>query len=160
RTPIFEETELFTRSVGETTDIVGKEMYSLTDKGGRRLTLRPENTAPVVRAYVEHGMQSLPHPLRLFYIGPQFRYERPQRGRSRRFHQIGAEWFGESSPLADVEVLTMLIAFLRELGFVGLAVLLNTVGDSASRDAYRESLRRYLAPLRERLGTDSQRRLD
>src|SRR5262245_15975708 len=94
RTPVFEETELFARGVGESSDIVGKEMYSFNDKGGRSLTLRPESTAAVVRAYVEHGMHSLPQPVKLFYIGPQFRYERPQRGRFRQFHQIGAELIG------------------------------------------------------------------
>ena len=100
RTPILEETELFARGVGEATDIVGKEMYSFEDKGGRQVTLRPENTAPVVRAYVEHGFAQLPQPVKLFYVGPQFRYERPQKGRYRQFHQIGAERFGGGSTQA------------------------------------------------------------
>jgi len=160
RTPLFEETELFARGVGETTDIVGKEMYSFLDKGGRQLTLRPESTAAVCRAYVEHGMQSLPQPVRLFYVGPHFRYERPQKGRYRQFHQIGAELVGGRGAESDVEILLLLVRFLRELGFTGLKILLNTVGDVASRTAYREALREYLLPLRERLSEDSRRRLE
>ncbi|HLF56102.1 MAG TPA: ATP phosphoribosyltransferase regulatory subunit, partial [Thermoanaerobaculia bacterium] len=135
RTPIFEDTELFARGVGESTDIVGKEMYTFTDRGGRSLTLRPESTAPVCRAYVEHGMQTLPQPVRLFYIGPQFRYERPQKGRFRQFHQIGAELLGGKGAESDAEVLQMLFRFLRELGFTDLKVYLNSVGDRASRAA-------------------------
>lgn len=160
RTPIFEETELFARGVGEATDIVGKEMYTFLDKGERSLTLRPESTAAVCRAYVEHGMQSLPQPVRLFYIGPQFRYERPQKGRFRQFHQIGAELLGGRGADSDAEVLLMLVRFLRELGFRDLKVLINTVGDAASRAAYREALRSHLLPLREKLSEDSQRRLE
>ena len=146
--------------MGETTDVVGKEMYSFADKGGRELTLRPESTAAVCRAYVEHGMQQLPSPVRLFYIGPQFRYERPQKGRYRQFHQIGAEIFGGRTPEADVEILTMLVRFLRALGFRDLRVLLNTVGDAASRRSYRDALTGYLLPLKGKLSEDSQRRLD
>jgi histidyl-tRNA synthetase len=160
RTPIFEDTDLFARGVGESTDIVGKEMYSFVDKGGRHLTLRPESTAAVCRAYVEHGMQSLPQPVRLFYIGPHFRYERPQKGRYRQFHQIGAELLGGRGAESDVEILLLLVRFLRELGFEDLKILLNTVGDTASREAYREALRTYLLPLKERLSEDSHRRLD
>ena len=160
RTPLFEETELFQRGVGESTDIVGKEMYTFTDKGGRSLTLRPESTAAVCRAYVEHGMQTLPQPVRLFYVGPQFRYERPQKGRYRQFHQIGAELLGGRGAESDVEVLLVLVRFLRELGFTDLKVLVNTVGDAASRAAYREAIREYLLPLRERLSEDSRRRLE
>jgi histidyl-tRNA synthetase len=160
RTPIFEETELFARGVGESTDIVGKEMYSFQDKGERRLTLRPESTASVCRAYVEHGMQALPQPVRLFYVGPQFRYERPQKGRYRQFHQIGAELLGGRGADSDVEVLLLLVRFLRELGFADLTVLLNTVGDTASRTAYRTAIREYLLPFRERLSEDSRRRLE
>jgi len=117
RTPIFEDTELFARGVGEGTDIVGKEMYTFVDKGERNLTLRPESTAAVCRAYVEHGMQTLPQPVRLFYIGPQFRYERPQKGRYRQFHQIGAELLGGKGADSDVEVLLLLVRFLNELCF-------------------------------------------
>jgi histidyl-tRNA synthetase len=160
RTPVLEETELFVRSVGETTDIVGKEMYTFPDKKGRSLTLRPENTAPVVRAFVEHGLHQLPAPVKLFYIGPQFRYERPQAGRYRQFHQIGAELIGDPGPLSDAELILMLVRFLEELGFGSLVVLLNTVGDEASRAAYRQALRDYLEPHRAALGEDSRRRLD
>jgi histidyl-tRNA synthetase len=160
RTPVLEETELFVRSVGETTDIVGKEMYTFPDKKGRSLTLRPENTAPVVRAFVEHGMHQLPAPVKLFYIGPQFRYERPQAGRYRQFHQIGAELLGDPGPEADAEVILMLMRFLRELRFTDLVVLLNTVGDRASRVAYGEALRDFLRPHAGELGEDSRRRLE
>ncbi|HVS65608.1 MAG TPA: histidine--tRNA ligase [Thermoanaerobaculia bacterium] len=160
RTPIVEETELFMRSVGESTDIVGKEMYTFEDKGGRSLTLRPESTAPVARAFVEHNLREQGLPLRLFYIGPQFRYERPQRGRYRQFHQIGAEVFGDPGPLSDVELLQMLLRFLDELGFEDLVVRLNTVGDRASRSAYAQSLREFLAPRAAELGEDSRRRLE
>jgi len=160
RTPIFEETALFARGVGESTDIVGKEMYNFTDKGGRELTLRPESTAAVCRAYVEHGMSRLPQPVRLFYVGPQFRYERPQKGRYRQFHQIGAELLGGKGAESDVEILLMLVRFLDELGFRDLRVLVNTVGDADSRAAYREELLRYLLPLKERLSEDSRRRLE
>jgi histidyl-tRNA synthetase len=159
RTPIFEETDLFLRGVGESSDIVGKEMYSFVDKGERNLTLRPENTASVVRAFVEHGMHRLPLPVKLFYIGPQFRFERPQKGRYRQFHQIGAELLGGKGAESDAEVLLMLVAFFRELGFRDLKVLLNTVGDGASRAAYRETLLQFLEPHRESLSEESVRRL-
>ena len=159
RTPIFEETELFTRGVGESSDIVGKEMYSFVDKGERHLTLRPENTASVVRAYVEHGMHRQPQPVKLFYIGPQFRYERPQKGRYRQFQQIGAELLGGRGAESDAEVLLMLVAFFRELGFRDLKVLLNTVGDAPSRAAYREALLQFLEPHREQLSEESVRRM-
>jgi histidyl-tRNA synthetase len=160
RTPVLEHTELFVRTVGESTDIVGKEMYTFADRKGRSVTLRPENTAPVARAFLEAGMQAGPLPAKLFYIGPQFRYERPQKGRYRQFHQIGAELIGEASPYADAELLLMLDRFLRALGFSALEVLLNTVGDAASRAAYAEALRAYLAPHAEALSADSVRRLD
>jgi histidyl-tRNA synthetase len=160
RTPVVEHTELFVRSVGESTDIVGKEMYTFPDRKGRSLTLRPENTASVVRAFVENGLHAGPLPVRLYYIGPQFRYERPQKGRYRQFHQIGAELLGDPSPWADAELLLMLDRFLRALGFSELEVLLNTVGDAESRARYAESLRTFLAPHREALSGDSQRRLE
>jgi histidyl-tRNA synthetase len=160
RTPILEETELFVRGVGESTDIVGKEMYTFPDKKGRSLTLRPENTAAVARAYVEHNLRELPAPVKLFYIGPQFRYERPQQGRYRQFYQIGAELLGDPGPASDGELILMLVRFLGELGFRDLTVLLNTVGDEASRTAYREALIAYLEPHRDRLGEDSRRRLE
>jgi histidyl-tRNA synthetase len=159
RTPIFEETDLFVRGVGESSDIVGKEMYSFEDKGGRHVTLRPENTAAVCRAYVQHGMQTWPQPVRLFYIGPQFRYERPQKGRYRQFHQIGAEYLGRRTPEADIEVLALLDLFFRELGFVERKVLVNTVGDKESREEFKRRLIAYLTPRAAELGEDSQRRL-
>lgn len=159
RTPVLENTELFVRSVGETTDIVGKEMYTFADKKGRSLTLRPESTASVARAFVEHGMQSLPSPLKLFYIGPHFRYERPQKGRYRQFNQIGAELIGDPGPYSDAEVILMLVRFLRALELEDLTVLLNTVGDEESRTAYRGALVAYLEPLQEHLSEDSRRRL-
>ena len=159
RTPIVEETELFVRGVGASTDIVGKEMYTFADKKGRSLTLRPESTASVARAFIEHGMHSLPSPVKLFYLGPQFRYERPQQGRYRQFHQIGAELIGDPGPWSDAELLLMLLRFLGELGFSGLTVLLNTLGDEASRAAYREALVAFLEPHAAELGEDSRRRL-
>jgi histidyl-tRNA synthetase len=160
RTPLLEDTELFVRGVGETTDIVGKEMYTFDDKKGRSLTLRPESTAPVVRSFIQHGLESRPLPQRLFYIGAHFRYERPQKGRYRQFHQIGAELIGDPGPWGDAELLAMLVRFLHELGYRELVVLLNTVGDDESRSTYREALRAFLAPHRERLGADSRRRMD
>ncbi len=160
RTPILESTELFVRGVGEGSDIVGKEMFTFPDKKGRSMTLRPENTAAVARAYIEHGMARQPQPVRLFYIGPQFRYERPQRGRYRQFNQIGAELLGDAGPWSDVELLLMLVRFLRTLGFEDLVVRLNTLGDAASRQRYAEAVRAHLEPVRSKLGEDSQRRLD
>jgi histidyl-tRNA synthetase len=160
RTPLLEHTELFVRTVGESTDIVGKEMYTFPDRKGRSLTLRPESTAAVARAFLENGMQAGPLPARLFYIGPQFRYERPQKGRYRQFHQIGAELLGDASPWADAELLLMLERFLHAVGFRELEVLVNTVGDAESRRRYAEALREFLLPHRERLGLDSQRRLE
>jgi histidyl-tRNA synthetase len=160
RTPILEETELFVRGVGEGSDIVGKEMYSFLDKGGRSVSLRPESTAAVARAYVQHRLSEWPEPVKLFYLGPHFRYERPQRGRYRQFHQIGAEILGDPGPWSDAELLLMLVRFLRRLRFRDLVVRLNTVGDAASRAAYASALRAFLAPHREELGEDSKRRLD
>jgi histidyl-tRNA synthetase len=160
RTPIVEETELFIRAVGETTDIVGKEMYTFADRNGKSLTLRPENTAPVARAFAEHGLREWPQPVRLFYVGPQFRYERPQRGRYRQFHQIGAELIGDAGPWSDAEIVLLLMSFLGELGFRDLKALVNTVGDAESRATYRERLRGYLLPRISELGEDSRRRLE
>jgi histidyl-tRNA synthetase len=160
RTPIVEETELFVRGVGESTDIVGKEMYTFADKNGKSLTLRPENTAPVARAFAEHGLREWPQPVRLFYVGPQFRYERPQRGRYRQFHQIGAELIGDAGPWSDAEIVMLLMSFLGELGFRDLVALINTVGDVESRATYRERLREHLLPHAAELSEDSRRRLD
>lgn len=145
RTPIFEATELFARGVGEGTDIVDKEMYTFTDRGGRSLTLRPEGTAPVVRAFLEHKLnQSLP--ARFFYLGPMFRYERPQAGRMRQFHQFGIELFGAPGPLADVEVIELAWTAYRELGISDLEIKLNSLGCEECRAAYRQELKRRLAP--------------
>lgn len=160
RTPILEPTELFVRSIGEATDVVGKEMYTFADRKGRSVTLRPENTASVVRAAIEEGLVGQPGPHKLFYIGPQFRYERPQKGRYRQFHQIGAELLGDPGPWTDVELLAMLVAFLRELGFTSPKVLLNTLGDAPSRLAWSGALADYLRPFRDQLGEDSRHRLE
>ncbi|MGH9399465.1 MAG: ATP phosphoribosyltransferase regulatory subunit, partial [Thermoanaerobaculia bacterium] len=127
RTPIFESTDLFARSVGETTDLVHKEMYTFADRKGRSLTLRPENTAGVVRALIEKGLQDIPRPIRLWYTGPQFRYEQPQAGRYREFRQIGAELIGVPGYAGDAELLAMLFEFLRRLGFTDLKARINCV---------------------------------
>lgn len=148
RTPIIESTELFVRSVGEGTDIVGKEMYTL-DRGDDSITLRPENTAPVARAFVQHAMQrevASGFPVRLYYIGPMFRYERPQAGRQRQFHQIGAEVFGAPEAAVDAETLTMLERLLDALGIGERRLVLNSLGDPAERARYRETLRDWAAP--------------
>ena len=160
RTPLLEPTELFARSVGEETDIVGKEMYTFADRKGRSLTLRPESTAAVARAFIERGLESRGLPAKLFYIGPHFRYERPQRGRYRQFSQIGAELIGDPGPASDVELVLMLVRFLEALAFDDLTVLLNTVGDTESRAAYRDALRAFLLPKAGELSADSRRRLE
>ena len=160
RTPALEPTELFARSVGETTDIVHKEMYTFTDRKGRSLTLRPENTAGVVRALVEKGIQTVPRPLRLWYCGPQFRYEQPQAGRYREFRQIGAELIGSPSAAADAELLGMLFEFLRRLGFRQLRARINSVPVGAARDAFSTALRDHLRPHGDVLGPDDRRRLE
>lgn len=169
RTPIFETTELFARGVGEETDIVSKEMYTWEDRGraesdrGQSLTLRPENTAGVVRAYIEHRMAESGMLEKLFYIGPQFRRERPQRGRYRQFWQIGAEvlgppWSGSDSALRDAEVLEMLATLLDELGVKGWRLALNSVGSADDRKRYSAALREALAPVKHMLCEDNQRR--
>jgi histidyl-tRNA synthetase len=137
RTPVFEPTELFVRAVGEQSDIVTKEMYTFTDRGGRSLTLRPENTASVIRAYLENGMHRLGGVQRLWYCGPMFRYDRPQAGRYRQFHQVGAEALGSASPAVDAEIIQIVVESLAALGFSGLDVRLNSVGSEASRERYR-----------------------
>jgi histidyl-tRNA synthetase len=159
-TPIFEFTEVFQRTLGETSDVVVKEMYTFEDRGGDRLTLRPENTAGVVRALISGGLtQDLPQ--RLFYHGPMFRYERPQKGRQRQFHQIGVELIGAAEPMADVEVIALGAHTLDELGILPATRLeLNTLGDRESRQAYREVLVRYLDGHKERLSRDSLARLE
>ncbi|HEU4400540.1 MAG TPA: histidine--tRNA ligase [Candidatus Polarisedimenticolia bacterium] len=160
RKPIFESTDLFARGIGEATDIVAKEMYTFVDRKGRSLTLRPENTAPVVRAYIEHGMQRGSEIERLYYIGPMFRYERPQKGRMRQFHQIGVEVFGSDNPALDAETLEMAMAFLERLGIREARLAINSVGCLDCRPAYRAALLRYLEPHRSDLCADCQRRIE
>jgi histidyl-tRNA synthetase len=159
-TPIFEFAEVFARPIGETTDIVMKEMYSFTDKSGENLSLRPENTAGVVRAVMTNGLtQSLP--LRLFYQGPMFRYERPQKGRFRQFHQIGIELIGVKEPQGDVEAISLGAEILDALGVLKRTVLeLNTLGDSESRSAYRDALVKYFKGHEKNLSEDSRARLE
>jgi histidyl-tRNA synthetase len=158
RTPTFEATELFVRGVGETTDIVEKEMYTFVDKGGRSMTLRPEWTAPVVRAALEHNLLAL-GPQRLYYVGPIFRYERPQAGRYREAHQFGVECFGFAGPEADVETIALADDLLRAHG-LSVTVALNTIGDDVCRPRYREALFAHFDAHRAALSDDSQRRLD
>jgi histidyl-tRNA synthetase len=160
RTPVLEETALFARSVGETTDIVHKEMYTFEDRKGRSVTMRPENTAGVVRAIVESGLATGAMPLRLYYIGPQFRYERPQAGRYREFSQIGVELFGVAGPAGEAEVLEMLFDFLRALGFRALSVSLNSVGTAQSRAAFGDAVRSHVAPRANAFGADDRRKLE
>jgi len=159
-TPVFEDTRVFARSLGDTSDVVMKEMYTFQDRGGDDLTLRPENTAGVCRALVTNGLtQSLPQ--KVFYAGPMFRYERPQAGRFRQFHQIGIELIGPAEPLADAEVIACGWDILKELGVAGETVLeLNTLGDRASRDAYRVALVAYFSARRDQLSEDSRDRLE
>jgi histidyl-tRNA synthetase len=140
RTPVFENTELFVRAVGEQSDIVTKEMYTFTDRGGRSLTLRPENTASVIRAYLENGMHRWGGVQRLWYMGPMFRYDRPQAGRYRQFHQVGAEAIGSDNPALDAEVIQLVAGVLGELGFDGVDVRVNSVGAEKSRARYRAVL--------------------
>jgi len=158
RTPIFESTELFTRVIGEGTDIVSKEMYTFTDRGERSLTLRPENTAPVVRAAIEHHLFQRPDCERLYYSGPMFRYERPQKGRMRQFSQIGVEAFGSDAPALDAEVMEMALSFLAALHISDASLQINSVGCEACRSLYREKLREALADKVGELCSDCQRR--
>lgn len=162
RTPIFEHYEVISRSVGDTTDIVTKEMYDFYDKGDRHITLRPEGTAPVVRSYVENKLfaPEVQKPSKVYYIGPMFRYERPQAGRLRQFHQIGVECFGSSNPATDVETIAMADQFFKEIGIENVVLHLNALGSTASRTAYRQALIDYLLPMKDQLSKDSQRRLE
>ncbi|MFD3260137.1 histidine--tRNA ligase [Paenibacillus lentus] len=160
RTPIFEQTSLFERGVGETTDIVEKEMYTFTDKGDRSMTLRPEGTAGVVRAYVENKLYGEPDVTKLYYIGPMFRYERPQAGRQRQFHQYGVEVFGATDPAIDAEVVALGYEYCRELGLQDVKVELNSVGNPASRAAYRDKLLGFLMPMKDELCKDCQSRIE
>lgn len=160
RTPIFESTELFQRGVGETTDIVEKEMYTFVDRGDRSITLRPEGTAGVVRSYVENKLYGEPDVSKLYYIGPMFRYERAQAGRYRQFHQFGVEAIGAVDPALDAEVIALGYTFYTEVGLKGVRVEINSVGTPAVRAAFREKLLAYLEPKREILCKDCQARMD
>ncbi|MBF8266525.1 MAG: hisS [Dehalococcoidia bacterium] len=159
-TPVFEQTALFVRGVGQGTDIVEKEMYSFLDRGGDSMTLRPEGTAPVCRAYLEHGMHNQPQPVRLYYFSPAFRYERPQAGRFRQHHQFGVEALGDGDPSVDAEIVEMAWRLMEDLGLRDLTLLLNSIGDSECRPAYLEHLRAYYASRVERLCQDCRGRLE
>ncbi len=161
RTPVLEKTELFQKSIGEDTDVVGKEMFTFPDRKGRSLTMRPEATAGVVRAYVESGTYQPGLVSKYFTFGPMFRYERPQKGRQRQFHQINAEVFGASEPAADAELILMLRAFLAEVGLTGLTFELNSLGCAACRPAYKQALTDFFNSLdQEKLCQDCRRRKD
>ncbi len=158
--PVFEKTEVFSRSIGETTDVVSKEMYSFLDRGDESLTLRPEFTAGIARAYITNGWQQHA-PLKVATHGPLFRYERPQKGRYRQFHQLDAEIIGAAEPQADVELLVMADQLLKELGIAdGVTLMLNTLGDGASRDSWRAALVEYFRAVKGELSEDSQDRLE
>jgi histidyl-tRNA synthetase len=158
RPPVMEMTSVFTRSIGETSDIVEKEMYTFQDKGGRSITLRPECTAPIVRCYVERNLQTLPSPQKFFYSGPMFRYERPQKGRLRQFYQIGAEAFGAGEPKMDAEIISMLGLFLDRVGIEGLSFQINSIGCGQCRPTYREALVEYFSSRLDGLCSDCVRR--
>ena len=161
RLPIFEEYEVFARSVGLDTDIVSKEMYTLEDRDGTVLALRPEATASVCRAYIENGMHTWPSPVKLYYIGPMFRRERPQKGRFRQFYQIGAEVLGPSDhPAIDAEVIELVMVFLERCGLRGAKLYVNSIGCGDCRPKYVERLRRELHKVKDKLGPDSQRRIE
>jgi histidyl-tRNA synthetase len=159
-TPILEPTELFSRAVGEGTDVVDKEMYTFTDAGGRSVTLRPEATASVTRAYFDAGLHQQPQPVRLYYWGPTFRYDRPQAGRYRQFFQFGVEAVGEADPGLDVEVIEMGRDWLDRGGVTGVSVELNSIGDATCRPAYREALREHFRPHIDAMGPVAQRRFE
>jgi histidyl-tRNA synthetase len=159
RTPIFEQTALFERGIGEATDVVGKEMYTFVDRGERSVTLRPEGTAGVVRSFIENKLYGTGGVQRLWYTGPMFRYERPQAGRQRQFHQIGVEVLGSRDARADVEVIAIATNLLKTLGLKNLNLNLNSVGNSSDRQAYRQALVNYLTQYQDELDADSQDRL-
>jgi histidyl-tRNA synthetase len=159
-TPVFEDTALFARTAGETSDVVSKEMYSFHDRSDRPLTLRPEGTAPVVRAYLEHGLSREPQPVRLWYVAPMYRYAAPQAGRYREHYQFGVEAIGSEDPAVDAEVIALQAAWYRALRLGELELHLNSIGDPACRPAYREALVAYFQPLRDQLSPDSQERLE
>lgn len=160
RTPIFEHTELFARGIGEGTDVVEKEMYSFEDRGERSLTLRPEGTAGAVRAYLERRLDAEPQPVKLFYAGPMFRYERPQAGRARQFHQLGVECIGSADPAADVEVIALLVALFRRLSLTEYEIQLNSIGCLDCRPAYVQKLKAALEPARESLCNSCRERFE
>lgn len=161
RTPVFEHTELFHRGVGETTDVVNKEMYTFEDRGGRSITLRPEGTAGVVRAAIEHNLVAQEGSrIKVFYFGPNFRYERPAAGRYRQHHQFGAEAFGVAEPEQDVECILLQMDFYRRCGVKDLELQVNSLGDRESKQRYRDALVQFLTPKASQLGEDSQRRLE
>lgn len=157
-TPIFESSEVFHRTLGDTSDVVTKETYTFADRGGESLTLRPEFTASIVRAFLSNGLKDT-LPIKWFYAGPAFRYERPQKGRFRQFHQIGAEALGIASPIADIELIDCAYTLLLQLGLTDVQLELNTLGDEASREAYREALVSYFSKHQEKLSDDSKMRL-
>jgi histidyl-tRNA synthetase len=159
-TPIFEDTELFERGVGESTDVVRKEMFTFEDQGGRSLTLRPEGTASIARAYLERGMQKLPHPVKLWWYGPAFRHERPQAGRFRQFTQLDAEAIGSGSPLVDAELIILLDELLRGLGVPALTLRLGSLGSAESRAEYRAELAEYLRRQEGELAQEVRERID
>ena len=161
RTPIFELTELFNRAVGDTTDVVSKEMYTFEDRKGRSMTLRPEGTAGIARAYVENKLYGMPEKLqKVYYMGPMFRYERPQNGRQRQFHQFGVEMLGVESPYVDVECMLMAVTVVKALGLKNIQLHINTLGDQGSRDAYREALQNHFQPVLNELCHDCQVRYE
>jgi histidyl-tRNA synthetase len=160
RTPIFEKTEVFARGIGEETDIVNKEMYSFEDRGGESITLRPEGTAGIVRAAIQNSLPAKSSTLRLWYSGPFFRYERPQKGRLRQFHQYGAECILSENPESDVEIISLACAVINQLGIKKYKLLLNSLGNEESRKNYREQLIKYLEEHRDELSEDSKRRMD
>ncbi len=160
RVPVFEYTELFARSIGASTDIVEKEMYTFEDRDGKKITLRPEGTAGVVRAFIEHKLYADSQLVKLYYLGPMFRHERPQKGRYRQFYQVGVEALGIDHPHVDIEILAMLHALFAALGISGLTLQINSLGDSACRGAYRDVLKKYLAGKLPTLCADCQRRYE
>lgn len=160
RTPIFERTELFKRSVGESSDIVTKEMYTFDDKGGRSMSLRPEGTAPVMRAFIEHQLQNISPVSKFYYIAPMFRYERAQAGRYRQHHQFGAEAIGNSSPEQDVEMIDLIYTLYNRLGIRNLKVSINSIGDTDSRNNFRKALQDYLRKFLNELSPESQTRFE
>lgn len=160
RTPIFERTELFQRGIGDTTDVVEKEMYTFIDRGNRSLTLRPENTASVVRAFIENKLYVDKVLTKLFYMGPMFRYDRPQAGRMRQFHQFGVEVLGTSSPIVDAEIIILAVEFLKKLGLTDLKLKINSVGDDNCRPVYKKRLQDFFRPNLDKLCKDCQSRFE